>query len=205
MARKPKKDKPIAYWDANLFCKFFNPEEEKWDDVNQALNKAKDGELLIVTSALTLAEVVKVNAELKLSPDQRQMVKALFEEPYIAVTAVTPITGEIARDLVWDFNIDPKDSVHVATAIERRVPVFHCYDGRLKKKGEKHVIKMLDFEMEFKEPLESFPPPPKPDFEQRKLDLDGQSADGNGRVQPSTKAVVEPKTEKPKRRIIQNF
>ena len=201
MARKINKSKPIAYWDSNLFIKWFTPTEERWEEVDFALNKAKNGELLIVTSALTLAEVVKINGSLRLPPSEREKLRTLFDEPYIEKIAITPVTGELARELVWDHNIDPKDALHVAAAIERRVPVFHCYDGSLRRKGESRVVKMLDFEMRFKEPLESFP---DSECQQTKLEFDEKLLETTKKAQDTSTMAPQSIVQKPRRRKVHN-
>lgn len=199
MAKKVKKDKIVAYWDSSLFIKWLK-EEDRWQEVDAVLQKARNDEMLIVTSALTLAEVVKIDAERKIPKKEREKVVALFDEPMIEKISITPITGVLARDLVWEHNIDPKDALHVAAAFERRVPVFHCYDGRLKKRGEKSVLNLFDFEMSFMEPLDSIPEVPQVitegmKYEQTTLFV-AECNDGNGAIQPISNgfAPVTPKT-----------
>ncbi len=53
-------DKLIRYWDSDCFLGWFNEEWDKIDQCKGVLTKAQNGELIIVTSALTLTEVLKV-------------------------------------------------------------------------------------------------------------------------------------------------
>lgn len=48
--------------------------------------------------------------------------------------SLKPLTREIselARDVVWDSNIKPKDAVHVATCAYFRIRELHSFDGNL--------------------------------------------------------------------------
>ncbi len=39
--------------------------------------------------------------------------------------------AEDARDLAWDHGVDPKDSVHVASALAAKVAVLNTFDNPL--------------------------------------------------------------------------
>ena len=47
----------------------------------------------------------------------KRRVIEFFKNEYISVQNVTREVAEVARDLVWDKKIKPKDAVHVASAI----------------------------------------------------------------------------------------
>lgn len=89
------------------------------------------GNVLIVTSALTIAEVLFIRQGPKLPPEKREVVEKFFKADYIAVRNVTRHIAELARDVFWDHGIKPKDAVHVATAAFFKVPVLHTFDGSL--------------------------------------------------------------------------
>ena len=44
--------------------------------------------------------------------------------------------AEAAWDLVWDHDIDPKDAIHVASALAAKVDVLNTFDGDLIGKSE---------------------------------------------------------------------
>ena len=92
---------------------------------------AEEGKILIVTSALTLTEVIWAKGHDKLDPSTREQITEFFVAPYISVRNVTRRIAERARDIVWDNEIRPKDAIHVATALDCEVPVLNTFDKKL--------------------------------------------------------------------------
>ncbi len=125
------------YWDSDAFLGYFKKEPDKQDLCEGVLEAANDGKILIITSALTLAEVLYVKGHPKLPPTQREMVATFFKSPFISVQNVTRNISESARDIVWDFEVRPKDAIHVATAIATKVSVMNTFDGKLLNKDKK--------------------------------------------------------------------
>jgi predicted nucleic acid-binding protein len=139
----------LRYWDANAFLAYFQAEEGRVDSCEAALELAEQGKVLIVTSALTLAEVLALRGKKKLPPNPKMKKKVIdfFKNEFIAVQNVTREVAELSRDLVWDQGIKPKDAVHVASALAAEVTVFETYDRPLIRKGNKAVPKI-----KFREP-----------------------------------------------------
>lgn len=121
----------LFYWDANAFLGFLNGEDDKSTYCEAVLEQARNGHVLIVTSALTLAEVLFIKGGKKLDPSKRGKVDIFFRADFISVKNVTRAISEMARDVVWDFGVNPKDAIHVATAAFHRIPVLHTFDGPL--------------------------------------------------------------------------
>lgn len=119
------------YWDSNSFSGYLNDEADKVVDCESVLKEAEKGHIFLVTSALTLAEVLFIRGGPKLPPEKREVVEIFFKADYITVRNVTRATSELARDIFWDHGIKPKDAVHVATACLYKIPVFHTFDGDL--------------------------------------------------------------------------
>jgi predicted nucleic acid-binding protein len=117
---------------------------------------AEKGKILIITSALTLSEVLALRGKKRLPPNEKMKKKVIdfFKNEYIAVQNVTREVAEVSRDLVWDHSVKPKDAIHVASAISAGVTVFETYDKPLIRKGNK-VTKI-----NFREP----PPRPQPNL-----------------------------------------
>jgi predicted nucleic acid-binding protein len=139
----------LRYWDANAFLAYFQEEAGRVDSCEAVLELAEQGKVLIVTSALTLAEVLALRGKKPLPPKpaMKQKVVDFFKNEYIAVQNVTREVAELSRDLVWDHGIKPKDAVHVASAIAAGVTVFETYDRPLRNKGNAKVK-----EIKFREP-----------------------------------------------------
>ena len=129
----------LRYWDANAFLAYFQEEEGRVDSCEAVLEMAEQGRVLIITSALTLAEVLALRGKKRLPPNPQMKKKVIgfFKNEYIAVQNVTREVAELSRDFVWDHGIKPKDAVHVASALAAEVTVFETYDRPLRNKGNK--------------------------------------------------------------------
>jgi predicted nucleic acid-binding protein len=99
------------------------------------LEAAEDGKIFIVTSALTIAEVLALKGKPSISSAKRQTVVAFFKQEYIIVRNITRRIAESARDYVWDFNVKPKDALHVATAVDAGLTLLNTFDASLQKKS----------------------------------------------------------------------
>jgi predicted nucleic acid-binding protein len=100
---------------------------------------ADKGALKIVTSAMTVAEVVKGPDEGVLPEDQAELIASYFEHDWIELIPVDRPIAEKAAALARDHSgLKPADSIHLATAIESKVIMLHTYDqrhlGKLSKK-----------------------------------------------------------------------
>ena len=120
-----------VYWDSDCFLGHLQGEEGKVDSCQQVLQAAKDGGLLIVTSALTLAEVLAVKNKEKIPKEIKDSVINFFANDYISVRNLDRKIAEIAREIVWDNGILPKDACHIATALFLRLGRFHTFDAKL--------------------------------------------------------------------------
>jgi len=108
------------YWDACCFLGWLRGESDKLDECKAGIRHAEQGKLTIVTSALTLAEVLWLKGKDPIPKDDRDKVRRFFENDYIALYDVDRTIGELAQDVVWDHGVRPKDAVHVATALSGR-------------------------------------------------------------------------------------
>ena len=119
------------YWDSDAFLGYFNEEPDKHSACQGVLEAADSGRILIVTSALTLAEVLYAKKHPKLPIEKRTVIEQFFKSPFISVQNVTRKIAEQARDIVWDNGIKPKDAIHVATALTYKIPVLNSFDKGL--------------------------------------------------------------------------
>lgn len=93
--------------------------------------RAERGEVLIVTSALTLAEVLWMRGGPQLPNEKALIVRRFFQRSYIRVHNVSRKLAEAAQVLVWDQGIKPKDAIHVATAIHLGASALETFDAKL--------------------------------------------------------------------------
>ncbi len=130
------------YWDANVFLAWLKEEPDKLAQCEAGIRDAEAGKLVIVTSALTLAETLYlVRGELPVAPETRDKVRSFFRNEYILLHELDRGIAELAQDVVWDYDVAAKDAVHVATAlaVSERLALeqLDTYDGPLIAKSGK--------------------------------------------------------------------
>jgi predicted nucleic acid-binding protein len=132
---------PVVYWDSNAFLALINADGSTAEmaGCNNAWAACEKGLLHIVTSTLTTAEVIYMKGAPKLDPDKRPLVSNFFRQHFISQKPLTREIAELARDVVWDSNIRPKDAVHVATCAYYKIKVLHSFDTDLYAKGTINV------------------------------------------------------------------
>lgn len=123
------------YWDSDCFLGHFQAEEGKAEKCDGVLQRAERGDVLIVTSALTLAEVLWMRGGPKLPKDKAELVQKFFRRSYIRVYNVTRKIAESAQGHVWDNGIKPKDAIHVATAVHLKADALETFDHHLISKS----------------------------------------------------------------------
>lgn len=121
------------YWDSAVFLGWFKNEPDKWSKCKGVIKKAEDGEIIMVTSALTLTEVIKLKNHAPLPEKDETLIRRFFEQDFIAVRVVDRIIAEEARRLVWRCGVQPKDAIHLATALKLKMNIFDSFDGELIK------------------------------------------------------------------------
>lgn len=126
----------FIYWDSDAFLGWLQEEPGKVDLCKGTLDRARDGEVLIFTSALTLAEVLWLRGGPRVAKDKADILRNFFRRSYFRVRNVTRKISEDAQDLVWDYAVRPKDAIHVATAIDIEVVALETFDeGLLRHSG----------------------------------------------------------------------
>jgi predicted nucleic acid-binding protein len=121
-----------VYWDSVCFLGILNKELDKVSKCKGTIEQAENGQLKINTSALTLTEVIKLKGKPRLSRDKEQMIIDFFKHEYMIIHNVDRRIAEHARYLIWKYPaLQPKDSIHVATAVIRKIPTLHTFDEDL--------------------------------------------------------------------------
>jgi predicted nucleic acid-binding protein len=126
------------YWDSDCFIAWLTPEEEKAAACEPVIKAAERGELVIVTSVLTLTEVIHLRNKVPLRREVRDKIEQFFRHEWIVVRQIDRFLAEDARELFWDGLVDSKDAVHVATALKEkeRVAQFDTFDdGLIRRNG----------------------------------------------------------------------
>ena len=125
------------YWDANVFLGWFQNETDKVNKCRGVIKLAEDGELIIVTSALTMTEVIKLRGKPRLKKEKETKIRRFFEQEFMSIRSVDRNIAEHARQLIWQHNVDPKDSIHLATALKLKLSIFDTFDEKLVKLSDK--------------------------------------------------------------------
>ena len=122
-----------VYCDANIFLGWFNNEEDEVEACRGLVDASEKGEVRIITSALTLTEVIKIKGQQPLPQSKEETIKGVFEQEFVSIVNVDRRTAEFARDLIWRYpHLNPKDSLHAATAlITEGVDVLYTFDEDL--------------------------------------------------------------------------
>lgn len=125
------------YWDSDCFLAHFKADAGKVEKCDGVIQRASRGEVLIVTSAFTLAEVLWMKGGPRLPKDKAMLVQKFFRRSFIRVYNVTRKISESAQILVWENSIKPKDAIHVATALHLAADALETFDNDLIKKSGK--------------------------------------------------------------------
>lgn len=129
------------YWDTNMFLGWLSQESDKYPSCAALIREAEAGNLYIVTSALTIAEVVWLRGKPRLPADQRGDIRGFFAHKYVQIRQLDRTTAELAQTVVWDHAVNPKDAIHVATALDalrligKDFDQFDTFDDDLIKKS----------------------------------------------------------------------
>lgn len=120
------------YWDSACCFGYLANQTGRADACDRVLKDAQAGGCEILVSALTIAEVLHLKGEKRAFPrDMRDKIRGFFRQRCFVVADVDRFIAERAQDVFWDHDIQPKDAVHLATALQHGAHYLETYDGRL--------------------------------------------------------------------------
>ncbi len=106
--------KIIIYWDSNCFLALLNNEKDKIRLCRGTIQKAEAGKLLIVTSAITFIEVIKMKGKPALGRSAEKTIQEFFDNSFIKIHDVDREVGIKARELMWKYGaLQTKDAIHL--------------------------------------------------------------------------------------------
>ena len=121
------------YWDATCFIALLN-DEEGAEDCENILNEAKEAKTLIYVSPLVQTEVIRPRGSPKPIPVEiKTQVQAFFENDYIKWRIIDRDIANSAQNLCWDYNLHPRDALHLAAALDLQCDLLETYDPDLLK------------------------------------------------------------------------
>ena len=127
----------LIYWDSCCFIGLIQQEAGRYLACKSLYAVAERGDLIIVTSSLTLAEVCKVRCERNankkdgLPEENDHVLYNFFNNDFFELVDVSPVIATSARSLFRRHpeSGKPNDALHLATALFRSVDEMHTFDG----------------------------------------------------------------------------
>ncbi len=140
--------KPVAvYWDSCVYIDYIQREATHYPELCQIMSEAQSGQVVLVASALVIAEVVKLKQSTEPLTKQAVLIRDAFENDYIEVVSVTRDIAAEASQICRDFRIKPPDAIHLVTALRRGCRCFQTYDGEKKNpNAKKDKVYLLDLD-----------------------------------------------------------
>ncbi|MFN0071891.1 MAG: type II toxin-antitoxin system VapC family toxin [Chloroflexota bacterium] len=126
----------LPYLDSSFFIAWIKGEVTE-SGINRAkiaehiLWRAEQGDYHVVTCAATLAEVHKPRGGLVLPGDLGERILSYFEHDFVQLVDVNRAVGEHAHRLAREFNLNPFDAIHLASALRAGCDVLLAWDDRL--------------------------------------------------------------------------
>lgn len=77
----------FRYWDSAAFIGWLNAESDKVSHCRPVLEAAKAGQVVIITSALTIAEVLWLKGQPKLPAARAKTIEKFFQNKWIVIRA----------------------------------------------------------------------------------------------------------------------
>ncbi len=117
-----------------MCLEYLKGDYDQRDQCDMILTKAMEGKTTILTSSLTLAEVLWLDPQQVYNEASKQKIKDFFDSPYIQVIDYTRFVAERARELKWMYEgMGLKDAGHLSTVIESEIFLFETFDSNLLK------------------------------------------------------------------------
>lgn len=105
------------YWDSDTFLAYLEGDKEKSPKIMGIIQAIEKNEVEIITSALTITEVLYLKGHPKITKDSSDKIADFFQNDFIKIVNLDRKIAEIGRDLFLNYGVRPKDAVHLATAI----------------------------------------------------------------------------------------
>jgi len=123
----------MLYLDSNVFLYATLSHEEIGRRARALLLDVQQGKELACSSALTFDEVVWVVKQFRSLEDGIVAGEAFLNFPNLRLTTVDDSLIEFALELIKKYRLDPRDSIHAASAILEKVEVMISTDQHFDK------------------------------------------------------------------------
>jgi predicted nucleic acid-binding protein len=140
----PSKGRTVRrlYWDSCVFVSYIEKDAARFADIDAILDEARRGDVEIVTSVASIAEVAFTEAERlqrALNPVEEQRIGSLWTPPSpVRLVEFHKLIAEEARNLIrvgipQGWQLKPYDALHLSTAKFMQVDRLETYDAKLPK------------------------------------------------------------------------
>lgn len=126
--------------DTNLFIYHFENHPELSEPVGRFLEKAEEGGARLVTSTITLMEVLVVPKRHGFGSLCQRYRDLLASFPNLEVVAIDAEVAEIAADLRASYPLRPPDALQLAAAIHKGAGAFVSEDRRMRRVSEIEIL-----------------------------------------------------------------
>ena len=129
------------YWDSNVFLASIKNEPGRVEVCEAIVAMAHKEECVIVTSAITLAEVVRPRQKgtVEMTEAEDKQIVDFFANPFIRFVDLSPGLAAQSRQIQWRFGLQVRDAIHVVSAIAGGADVIETYDPDLRRVDPKQV------------------------------------------------------------------
>ena len=135
--------------DSNVIIDCLDKTDPWWSHIEPILREAEKNRLAFVMSVIAKAEVLTISS--KTPEESLRIINSFFRQTYAHIYGVNERTAEHAATIRRRINLDPADSLHLATAVEHKIPILLTRDGEgTKKRRKKKLIdanNMFDVEI----------------------------------------------------------
>ena len=121
--------------DSNVIIDCLDKAEPWWTHIEPIIREAESNRLAFVLSVVAKAEVLTISS--KTPTESLRTINSFFRKEYVHVYGVSERTAEHAATIRRRINLDTADALHLATAVEHKVPILLTRDGDRKKRGSK--------------------------------------------------------------------
>lgn len=122
------------YWDSCAWLALINEEPGRLPDVDAVYAQARQGNVEIWSSTMSIVEVNRPASEMNMTkpipPESLAALDAVFFQPFVKLVPVDIDIATRARKLVREtVGLKKKaDAIHLTSAMRWNLPVFHTYD-----------------------------------------------------------------------------
>jgi len=131
------------YFDSMIFIYIITGNPDFEPDCSAAVHAAEQGQFKLVTSTLTMIEVIKE----KRGPHEpsfatQQKIADFFEQDYMLLVQPTRLIMTRARELCWKYgniSLEGNDAVHLVSALDAGCTTLYTYDKKLLQTAEPKI------------------------------------------------------------------